>query len=183
MNAEIDLTNVILNTKRLTLRLFRLEDLDDFYEYASVPGVGEMAGWPYHKNKDESLMILNRFIDNKRTFAIVYNNKVIGSLGIEAYDEDKYPEFDDKLGRSIGYVLSKDYWGLGLMPEAVKEVIRYCFEELKLDFLESGHFLFNKQSASVLEKCGFMFYREDKLNRFGEEIDSRRLILINNRHR
>ena len=51
MNAEIDISNVILRTERMTLRPWRETDLDDFYEYASVDGVGQMAGWkPLHWN-------------------------------------------------------------------------------------------------------------------------------------
>jgi len=109
MNAKIDISNVILKTNRIMLRPFNIDDLGDFYEYASVDGVGQMAGWLPHKNKEESLSILKMFIDEKKTFAIVYNNKVIGSLGIEEYDEKQLPEYADKLGREIGYVLSKDY--------------------------------------------------------------------------
>lgn len=82
MNKEnIDITNVILKTNRLVLRAFKLTDLDDFYEYASVEGVVEMAGWKHHENKETSLEILNLFIKEKKTFALVYDNKVIGSLG------------------------------------------------------------------------------------------------------
>ena len=143
MNVEIDISNVTLKTKRLILRPWKLNDLDDFFEYASVDGVGQMAGWEPHKSKDESLEILNRFIEGKKTFALEYNGKVIGSLGIERYPENVFKEYQDLKGREIGYVLSKDYWGQGLMPEAVKEVIRYCFEELNLDFLACGHFTDN----------------------------------------
>ena len=39
----------------------------------------------------------------------------------EEYDEKVLSEYDEKLGREIGYVLSKDYWGMGLMPEAVDQ--------------------------------------------------------------
>ena len=45
-----------------------------------------------------------------------FGSKVIGSLGIEHYKEDEFPELNNFSGRSIGYVLSKDYWGRGLMP-------------------------------------------------------------------
>ena len=165
MNAEFDVTNIVLETERLILREWNLNDLDDFYEYASVPGVGEMAGWPPHENKEKSLEILKRFIDGKKTFAIVYkeNNKTIGSLGVEFYGlEDKLSEFFDYKGRSIGYVLSKDYWGKGLMPEAVNAVTKFLFNELDYDFLLSGHFDFNHRSCRVQEKCGFVPYR--KLN-------------------
>jgi len=158
MNTEIDVSNTVLKTKRLTLRSWRKEDLDDFFEYASVDGVGQMAGWLPHQNKDDTQMILDSFIDKKRTFALEYQGKVIGSLGIEEYDEDKFPELKDKKCREIGYVLSKNYWGRGLMPEAVKEVIRYLFEEVQLDVILCGHFLSNHQSQRVQEKCGFRHY-------------------------
>ena len=163
MNAKIDVTGVVLESKRLILREWYLSDVDDMYEYASVPGVGEMAGWPFHKNKEESLQIVKRFIEGKKTFAIVYkeNHKVIGSLGVEYYKlEEKLSEFYDYQGREIGYVLSKDYWGRGLMPEAVKLVIKYLFDELDYDFLLCSHFDKNHQSKRVQEKCGFIPYRK-----------------------
>ena len=159
MNVEIDISNVTLKTKRLILRPWKLTDLDDFFEYASVDGVGQMAGWEPHKSKDESLEILNRFIEHKKTFALEYNGKVIGSLGIERYPENVFKEYQDLKGREIGYVLSKDYWGQGLMPEAVKEVINYCFNELKLDFLVCCNYIDNNQSKRVKEKCGFKEYK------------------------
>ena len=125
MNTPIDISNVVLKTERLILRPFRQSDLEDFFEYASVDGVGQMAGWIPHKNREESQMILDSFVNHKKTFALEYQGKVIGSLGVELYNENNFPEFADKQCREIGYVLAKDYWGRGLMPEAVKEVIRY----------------------------------------------------------
>lgn len=163
MNASFDVTGIILESPRLILREFNLSDLDDLFEYASVPGVGEMAGWSHHKNKEESLEILKMFIEEKKTFAIVYkeNNKVIGSLGIEQYHlEEKLSEFFNYQGREIGYVLAKDYWGKGLMPEAVKLVIDYLFNKLNYDFLLCAYYDFNNQSRRVQEKCGFVPYRK-----------------------
>lgn len=155
MNANIDISNVTLKTERLALRPWSLDDLADFNEYASVDGVGQMAGWLPHKDIEESREILNMFIAHKKTFAIEYNGKAIGSLGIEKYNEKALPEYDGKIGREIGYVLSKDYWGLGLMPEAVNRVIKYLFDDIKLDFIVCGHYTDNDQSRRVQEKCGF----------------------------
>ena len=152
-----------LETNRLILRSFVEEDLDDLFEYASVDGVGQMAGWKPHENKEESRQILNLFIEEKKTFALELkdNGKVIGSIGIEAYNENKFEgDFKQKRGRELGYVLSKAYWGKGLIPEAVQEIIRYCFEGLSLDFLTVGHFIWNNQSRRVIEKCGFQYYCE-----------------------
>ena len=156
-NVEIDISNVILKTERLILRPWRMEDLKDFNEYASVDGVGQMAGWKPHESMEKSRKILTKFIEQKKTFALEYQGKVIGSLGIE-YHEKRVPEYEGKRYREIGFVLAKPYWGQGLMPEAVQEVIRYLFEEVGLDVLFCGHFLSNSQSRRVQEKCGFRHY-------------------------
>ncbi|MBR2336540.1 MAG: GNAT family N-acetyltransferase [Clostridia bacterium] len=163
MNAIFHLNGKVIETERLILRPFVNSDLDDFYEYAKVEGVGEMAGWHHHESIEKSQEILNRFILEDKTFAIVYkqNNKVIGSLGVEMYGmEEALTEFCNYYGREIGYVLAKDYWGKGIMPEAVKAVIDYLFNELNLDFLTCGYYDFNTQSKRVQEKCGFKPYRK-----------------------
>lgn len=167
MNLDFKINGKVLETERLILRPFKLEDLDDFYEYASVPDVGERAGWNHHENKDESLIVLSRFIESDKTFAILLkeNKKVIGSLGVEKYnDEDKLQEFKDYKGRELGFVLSKDYWGKGIMKEAVDRVCEYLFDEMDLDFLLCGHFENNTQSRRVQEKCGFKPYRKLIIN-------------------
>ena len=66
MNVEIDISNVKLETERLILRAWKITDLDDFFEYASINGVGEKAGWEHLKSKDESLEILKMFINEKK---------------------------------------------------------------------------------------------------------------------
>ncbi|MCH5156824.1 MAG: GNAT family N-acetyltransferase [Clostridiales bacterium] len=159
MNVPIDISNVVIKTERLILRPWKDSDLQDFYEYASVDGVGQMAGWLPHKDIEESRQIMNRFISEKKTFALEFNGKVIGSLGIEEYSEKEMPEYSDKLGREIGYVLSKAYWGQGLMPEAVQAVVKYLFEQVRVDFIACGHFTDNHQSMRVQEKCGFVHYK------------------------
>ena len=162
MNKQINITGVVLTTDRLTLRPWRESDLPDFYEYASVDGVGQMAGWNPHRNLEESKAILYRFIEGKRVFALEYKGKTIGSLGIEEYREKYYRSLDALQGREIGYVLSKDYWGQGLMPEAVKAVIDWLFREVGLDFIICGHFERNDRSRRVVEKCGFRYIKTTK---------------------
>ena len=59
------------------------------------------------------------------------------------------------------------------MPEAVKEVIRYLFEDMDLDAIFCGYFLWNKQSQRLQEKCGFKHYayitRKTSMNIIEEE--------------
>ena len=99
------------------------------------------------------------FMEGKHTFAIVKDENVIGSVGVEPYDEMKFPEFSNERVRELGFVLAKEYWGQGLMKEAVDEVQRWLFEEIHLDRILCGHFLWNHQSQRVQEKCGFTPYR------------------------
>lgn len=162
MDINIDLSEIVLETERLILRPWKDTDLDDFYEYASVPGVGEMAGWKHHENAVETKRILDMFISDKNIFAVVYkeNNKVIGSLGLHGSWANSDPDYSGLKIKEIGYTLSKDYWGRGLMPEAVKSVIEYCFDTRGLDALTICHFITNLQSKRVIEKCGFTFVKE-----------------------
>lgn len=179
MNILIDVTKTVLKTQRMTLRPFEEKDLDDLFAYAHVDGVGQMAGWKPHENREESKMILNLFMDEKKTFAIEKEGRVIGSLGIEYYNEKRYPEFERLKCREIGYVLAKDCWGEGLMPEAVNEVIRWLFEEKHLDAAFCGHFLSNQRSERVMKKCGFKHYAYDRIEtRLGTVEDAEMCILF-----
>ena len=162
MNPEENIENVVLKTPRLTLRPWRQDDLQDFFEYASDEGVGEMAGWPHHVSLEDSQKVLDRFIDGKRTFAIEIGGKVVGSLGIEKYNEKLFPQLDKLRICEIGYVLSRKYWGHGYMPEAVRAVLKYLFEEMELDAVMCGHFVWNRQSDRVMTKCGFMHMANGK---------------------
>lgn len=85
MNADFKIDGIKLETERLVLRAFIDSDLNDFYEYASEDGVGEMAGWKHHESMEETKDILDLFIKEDETFAIFLkgNNKVIGSVGVE----------------------------------------------------------------------------------------------------
>ena len=162
INAEVDLTNIVLETERLIIRAWKETDLEDFYEYAKVDGVGQMAGWNPHQSVQESKTILKMFIKGKNKFALELkeNHKVIGSLGLEKMSLSLGGEYDNLAGREIGYVLNKAYWGRGLMPEAVKAVIAYCFQNEKYDYLICSHSVTNNQSKRVIEKCGFRFVKE-----------------------
>lgn len=157
MNASFDVTGVTIETERLLLRPFRQTDLADFNAYAKVPGVGECAGWRHHETMEESQRILDLFLREKKTFALVEKatGHVIGSVGLENCRSQLPLEYEALKGREIGYVLAKDKWGAGLMTEAVKGVIAYAFTKGGLDFLVCAHFAWNLRSKRVIEKCGF----------------------------
>lgn len=157
MLPTIDITGTSLVTERLILRPWRETDITDFFEYASVPGVGEEAGWPHHESIETSKIILESFMREKNVFAIAdrKTNKVIGSLGFHDTWANRDERFSGKRVCEIGYVLSKAFWGCGLMTEAVSAAIDYAFSEMKLYALFVCHFTGNDRSRRVIEKSGF----------------------------
>ena len=76
--------------------------------------------------------------------------------------------------------MSKDYWGKGLMPEAVSSVIKFCFEKENYDYLMCSHSVINSQSKRVIEKSGFRFVKENtRITRNGDEHISLYYVLDN----
>lgn len=167
MNAAIDISSVRLTTARLILRPFEQKDLTDFNEYARVDGVGQMAGWLPHQSMEESAAILSMFIAEKKTFALELADahKVVGSLGIEELSFEPDASCAALRGREIGYVLSRDHWGRGLMPEAVKAAMAYCFYGAGCDYLTIAHFDFNTQSRRVIENAALPICGTEKFPR------------------
>lgn len=162
-----------LETKRLILREWKLSDSKAMYEYAKNELVGPSAGWSPHVNEEESKEIIQMFIDNQDNWALIFkeDKKVIGSIGL--HNRSPLDGESDLKQREIGYVLSPKYWGMGIMPEAVEEIIRYSFEELGLDLIWCGHYDFNSNSRRVIEKTGFK-YRFTK-ERILERLNNRKV--------
>lgn len=143
-----------IETERLILRPFEESDLEDFYNYAKNPNIGPNAGWKPHESIEESKKILDGFINGDKVLAICLkeDNKVIGSIGL--HDDNLRPVDNVKM---LGYVLSEDYWGLGITTEAAKAVLDYAFTELGLFMVTVSHYSFNQRSKRVIEKCGFVY--------------------------
>jgi len=176
-------TGLTLETPRLLLRPFTQDDLHDFNAYASVPGVGEAAGWPHHKTLEESQKILDMFLRETDKFALYHkaDNKVIGSLGLHKSWTDELEAYNHLKAYEMGYVLSKEYWGQGLVVEAAQVVIDHLFNICKLDAVSICHFLENMQSRRVIEKLGFKFIMEDKYysKQMDKEYDDMKYLFLN----
>lgn len=146
-----------LRTERLILREWKDSDSPDLFEYGKSDLVGPNAGWPQHKDEEESKAIIKRFIAEQENYAIVLEseNKVIGGIGMHKRTPD--PDLAHLNQREIGYVLNPAYWGQGIVPEAVRYLITYGFEDLNLDVIWCAHFDWNEKSRRVVEKCGFQY--------------------------
>lgn len=148
---------MILETKRLILRPWQESDAESLYKYASDPTVGPAAGWPPHTSVENSREIIRDVLSAPETYAVIDRETgcAIGSIGlmIGGASNIGLPETEGE----IGYWIGVPYWGQGLIPEAVREMLRYAFEVLQLEKVWCGYFDGNEKSRRVQEKCGFEY--------------------------
>jgi len=143
-----------LETSRLILRPWTMDDAEALFEYAKHPDVGPHAGWKPHESIEESMEVLEEILLPVEAWAVIHKEtgEIIGNVALEP---DRIRP--DVLSKELGYGLKHDWWGKGIITEASKEVIRYGFEELGLEIIAIHTSLVNKRSQRVIEKCGFKY--------------------------
>ena len=149
---------MILETERLILRPWEETDAEDLYKYASHPEVGPIAGWAIHTSVDNSRQIICDVLSAPETYAVVLKevDHPVGSIGLMLGKASNIGIPDTE--GEIGYCIGVPYWGQGLIPEAVREIMRYGFNDLKLEKIWCGYFDGNTKSKRVQEKCGFHYH-------------------------
>lgn len=147
-----------LETERIILRRWKESDAEDLYKYASDPAVGPIAGWPVHTSVENSREIIRGVLSAPETYAVVLKEtgRPVGSIGLMLGKASNIGIPDTE--GEIGYWIGVPYWGRGLIPEAVREMTRYGFEDLKLEKIWCGYFDGNEKSKRVQEKCGFRYH-------------------------
>lgn len=128
---------MMLTTERLVLRPWQEEDAESLYRYACDGQVGPAAGWKPHESVEESRRIIRTVLSQPDTLAVLLRERpeeTIGSVGVfptDAPDAAGEPE--------IGYWIGRPFWGQGLIPEAVQELLRWCFAERGAVRVWCGH--------------------------------------------
>ena len=119
-----------LKTERLILRRWEDNDAESLFEYAKDPDVGPIAGWPAHQSIEESRDVIKNVFNGKEAYAICLktDNIAIGAIELKLNGHTDMTEQDDEC--ELGYWLGKPFWGQGIVPEAVKEMLRYAFEDI-----------------------------------------------------
>ena len=148
---------MVLETKRLILRNWKMEDAESMFLYAKDKEVGPICGWPPHESIETSKMVLASFIEKPNCFAICKKEDIDNPIGcIELMN------FTTKVRNNneaeLGYWLGRPFWGLGYMPEAASRLIEYGFNELGLNLIWCSYFSGNNKSKRVQEKLGFKYH-------------------------
>lgn len=146
---------MILETERLILRPWRTTDAESLYLYASDDRIGPIAGWPPHRSVEESENIIRSVFAQEGVFAVTLkdDDRPIGCIGLIRGAKSNFPISEDE--GEISYWIGVPFWGQGLIPEAIREIIRYGFDDLGLHTLWCGYFDGNDKSRRAQEKCGF----------------------------
>ncbi len=133
---------------RIILRKFVLSDAEDVFEYASDDLTTKFLTWPSHKTIEDSITSLKNYLMKDGAFAICLkeNGKVIGCIDIRVEEKENKASF--------GYVLNRFYWNNGFMSEALKLIIEYGFNQLRVDEIFGLCEKQNIGSKRVMEKAG-----------------------------
>lgn len=144
-----------LRTGRLLLRPWREEDAAELYGLACDERIGPAAGWLPHRSVAESRLVIRLVFSAPETYAVelLETGRLAGCVGL------LFPERSNlRIGphdAEVGYWLGTPYWGRGLIPEAVRALIRRAFRTLGLENLWCGCYEDNRNSLRVQQKCGF----------------------------
>lgn len=144
-----------IETPRLLLRRFTAADAQAMYEnWASDEHVTRYMAWPRHESPADSEKVLTQWVQDYEKpdfyeWAIVLKDLGQPIGNIEVLSLDDYVQ-----KANLGYSIGRAFWGKGIMPEALKAVIDFLFDEVGLNRVEACHDARNPNSGKVMAKCG-----------------------------
>lgn len=146
-----------LSTARLSLRAPTLKDAAAFHALMSIPDMTRFSNWPNSPTKaqiERAVRWMSKVYASGKGCAWIIEDRrskrLAGAL--------RYNSIDKKWRcGEIGYELHPDFWGKGLMTEAVTVVVTCGHETFGLNRIEAWTLPGNAASDRVLEKCGFRY--------------------------
>jgi ribosomal-protein-alanine N-acetyltransferase len=146
-----------LETDRLIQRKMTPNDAEAIFAYASDPEVTLYVSWETHRKIGDSESFLRSVVEGYEKgeaaeWGIAYkgDGRFVGGCGVVGWDLDH-------ARAELGYVLSREYWGRGLMSEAVRAIISFGFKGMDLNRIEARCIMQNTASARVMEKAGMLY--------------------------
>ncbi|WP_117160984.1 GNAT family N-acetyltransferase [Paraliobacillus sp. X-1268] len=170
----------IIETERLILRKVTLEDIEDMHLYGSNEEVSKYVSWDTHETISDTKAFVESILKK-------YENKQVSPWGIEYKENGKFIGTIDFVWwepsqqiAELGYVISKDYWGKGLITEVAKEIIKFGFNEMDLVRIQARCDVENIGSARIMEKVGMSFEGTIRKGMFvkGEHRDLKRYSIL-----
>jgi RimJ/RimL family protein N-acetyltransferase len=162
---------MLLELSRCTIRLPRLEDASSIARHANNRNVWrnlrDLLPHPYCEH--DATTFIKTVLSQVRptSFVIEVDGAAVGVIGVRLRDDI------ERINAELGYWLGEEFWGRGILSEAIPAFTDWAMKEFNLLRVEAMVFYWNPASARVLEKSGFV--REATLRRSaikdGEVID------------
>jgi len=150
--------NMEINTKRLLLRHITLSDAEDaFYGWANDERVTRYLTWKPHKDVESLKKIIHIWLEDYKNgfnfrwcIVLKQTGKTIGMIDV-VQDAPKTKT------AGLGYCIGYDYWGKGIVAEALIAVRDYLFDEAGYNRVEAAHHINNLASGKVMQKAGMQY--------------------------
>jgi ribosomal-protein-alanine N-acetyltransferase len=148
-----------LETNRLILRKFELSDTEAiYYNWANDNEVTKYLMWPAHKDISVTSSVLREWVSKYGDDKFYQWAIVLKSNGSDPIGSISIVKMDDSIKMvHVGYCIGKKWWHQGITSEALSALVRFFFEEVEVNRIESRHDPKNPNSGKVMEKCGLIY--------------------------
>ena len=139
------------------IRKWKLTDAKDIAVALSNKKIQDNLrdGLPYPYSEQDGIDFISSMLsaneDETFAFAITLDDKVIGSIGVFRQQNTH------RQTAEMGYYIAEEYWGKGIMTDAVKQICNYVFKNSDILRIYAEPFAYNTGSCRVLEKAGFQY--------------------------
>lgn len=155
---------VILETERLILRRFTLDDAEEiFRNWGSDDEVTKYVRWSTHKTiedtKEYLKSVMEKYRNNEFEWALSLKDtgELIGAMGAFISDDDRH---------EIGYNTARKHWRKGYTTEALKAVMNYLINDVGIRRFRCSHAKLNPASGAVMQKVGFKYVKDEFVEKF-----------------
>ena len=144
-----------IETERLLLRRFTVDDAQEFFQnVTSDLEVNRFLTWQLHETVEDTKTLLSEWTKRYESperycWAIVLKEtgQIVGTIAA--------PTVKNRIETvEVTYCIGSKWWGQGIVPEALKNVMKYFFEEIQANRIEAGFDANNPKSGRVMEKVG-----------------------------
>jgi len=145
------------NIMKCKIRKWKLTDAKDIATVLSNKKIQDNLrdGLPYPYTEQDGIDFISNMLSANENetfaFAITLDDKAIGSIG--AFRQQNI----HRQTAEMGYYIAEEYWGKGIMTDAVKQICEYVFKNSDILRIYAEPFSYNAGSCRVLEKAGFQY--------------------------
>ncbi len=140
-------------TMNILLRPWHIDDLETLVSIANNPNIAQYMAdifpHPYTHEKGKAFIEFATTNPTACIFAITIDQQPVGSIGLHLQSDIL------RKNAEIGYWLAEEHWGKGIVPDAIKQIVKYGFENLDIVRIFARIYGTNIPSQKVVEKCHF----------------------------